>query len=102
MLREVPCMTSCNPLPSSSVRHDATPCPRIPDHVRFIELLALQLYAQYGMSRDGVEYLLKSFSWALGPGHILKPRREEDEEGPMNAPLLQSFEALVERWGQAD
>ena len=48
-----------------------------PDHIRFFELLALQLQTRFGMPKDGVEYFLKSANWALGPDGVIKPKQEE-------------------------
>ncbi|KAG8737673.1 hypothetical protein FRC10_007954 [Ceratobasidium sp. 414] len=87
--------------------HDAPPegttLPRAPDHVRFLELLALQLQTHYGLPKAGVEYLLKSFNWAFQhDGAFARWKQEqpdEDEEELVAGPLSQSLETLLKRVG---
>ncbi|KAG8722867.1 hypothetical protein FRC08_004497 [Ceratobasidium sp. 394] len=82
---------------------EATTLPKAPDHVRFLELLALQLQTHYGLSKAGVEYFLKSCNCAFGrDGAFTRWKQEqpdEDEEEPMAGPLSQSLETLLKRFG---
>ncbi|KAG9089053.1 hypothetical protein FRC06_001730 [Ceratobasidium sp. 370] len=101
---ERPCVDPSDLLAGDGVWHDAAEPPlRVPNHVEFFELLALQLQTQFGTPKHGIEYFLKSIKWALGPDGVIKPSQEEppnqDEEESTHVPLSQSLETLLKRAG---
>ncbi|QRV88056.1 Transposase family Tnp2 domain-containing protein [Ceratobasidium sp. AG-Ba] len=46
----------------------------IPPHIRFYESLALDLHGRFGLTRAGVEYMLKSVDWSLGDTEVSSNR----------------------------
>ncbi|KAF8598795.1 hypothetical protein BDV93DRAFT_609613 [Ceratobasidium sp. AG-I] len=53
----------------------------LPAHIRFLETLALDLHSRFGLTRAGVEYMLKLLDWSLGDTGMINPRAQDTETG---------------------
>ncbi|KAF8596230.1 hypothetical protein BDV93DRAFT_610985 [Ceratobasidium sp. AG-I] len=68
----------------------------LPARIRFLETLALDLHSRFGLTRAGVEYMLKSLDWSLGDTGVINPRAQDTETGTPPA-LAKSLPTLLRR-----
>lgn len=59
---------------------DQIPVPLPPLHIRFYESFVLDLHGRFGLTRAGVEYMLKSIDWSLGETGVVEPRSKNVPE----------------------
>ncbi|QRV95355.1 Transposase family Tnp2 domain-containing protein [Ceratobasidium sp. AG-Ba] len=71
------------------------PISPIPPHIRFYESLALDLHGRFGLTRAGVEYMLKSIDWSLGDTGVVGPRSKSTQDSPPG--LSKTLPALLKR-----
>ncbi|CAE6430225.1 unnamed protein product [Rhizoctonia solani] len=67
-----------------------------PPHIRFYESLALDLHRAFGLTRAGVEYMLKSIDWSLGDTGVVEPR-SKGVQGSTSPGLSKTLPALLKR-----
>ncbi|QRV88069.1 Transposase family Tnp2 domain-containing protein [Ceratobasidium sp. AG-Ba] len=67
----------------------------IPPHIRFYESLALDLHGRFGLTRAGVEYMLKSVDWSLGDTGVVEPRSKSTQDSPPG--LSKTLPALLKQ-----
>ncbi|KAG8714131.1 hypothetical protein FRC09_017971 [Ceratobasidium sp. 395] len=84
------------PLDSSQQERPSIPTPSIPPHIRFYESLALDLHGRFGLTRTGVEYMLKSIDWSVGDAGVVEPRLKNTSEST-SPELSKTLPALLKR-----